>query len=115
MERLRRCKHQAALDCGGAAYAGTFGARQAPATNAALWQAPVHKKAPGWSRGFFVYVLAKFAGLFLQYHLLNASVFTACHPVEIHTGGERSAGAVTAIPEDAVITGCVVAVLKTAH
>jgi len=28
-----KIKHQAALDCGGAAYAGTFGAWRAPATS----------------------------------------------------------------------------------
>ncbi len=64
------------------------------------------------SRGF---VYHNEGDLLLQYHLLNASVFTARHPVEVYAGGERSARIITAIPEDAVISGCVVAALEAAH
>ena len=76
---------------------------------------PSQKKPRDGPEALLYMFSAKFEGLFLQYHLLNASVAAARHPVEIHAGGESSAGAVTAIPEDAVITGCIVAALKAAH
>ena len=84
-------------------------------TGAAALPLSLTKKGPGMVPRLCFYVLAKFARLFLQYHLLNASVATARHPVEIHAGGERSAIAVTAIPEDAVISCGVVALREAAH
>jgi len=58
---------------------------------------------------------AKFEGLFMQYHLLDAAILAAGHLVEIDTGSQGITRVITAIPKEVVISSRSVVLLKAAH
>ena len=94
---------------GGAAYAGTFGA----------WQAPVqaqplsHTKKARVSAG--LHFIKDRRSLFLEHHFLGGAVFAAAHSVLVDTGRDGFAGAVASIPVDLIVSCSVVGAAEAAH